>query len=250
MESKLMRIRISPDRPLCILVLVTTIMLQACSDSARESNTEASGTSEPQSKPGLVLFPSNEPSAGATVLVEGEDFRGDCSVQIVFDGSDTEPLVMASIDEEGIFSVQTVIPADAPTGKHQLTAQGLTGPNCDQFSDNADTLDINVKSPLPLLLIDTIEARPGGSVQIAGRGFCNDVACSPVIVLVDGAIVAQDIEVDADGSFNVTAQVPAVDNAGEIMVVAVQTDAAGETLRGFGDLIVTVRPGGKRPVIL
>ena len=245
-----MRIRISPDRPICILALVTTIMLHACSDSARESNTETSGASQPQTKSGLVLFPSNQLSAGATVLVEGEDFRGDCNVQIVFGGNDTEPLVTGSIDEVGFFSVQTVIPADAPTGKQQLTAQGLTGPNCDQFSDNADTLDIIIKSPLPLLLIDTIEARPGGSVQIAGRGFCNDAACSPVMVLVDGAIVAQDIEVDADGSFNVTAQVPAVDNAGEIMVVAIQTDAAGETLRGFGDLIVTVRPGGERPVIL
>jgi hypothetical protein len=250
MEGKSMRIRISPNRQLCILALVATIMLHACSDSSRESNTETHGASEPQAKPSFVLFPLNEPSAGATVLADGEDFRGDCSVQIIFDGKDTEPLSTGSIDEEGFFSVQTVIPADAPTGKHQLTAQGLTGPNCDQVSDNADTLDINIKSPLPLLLIDTIEARPGGSVQIAGHGFCNDAACSPVMVLVDGAVVAQDIEVDADGSFNVTAQVPAVDNAGEIMVVAVQTDAAGETLRGFGDLIVTVRPGGERPVIL
>lgn len=244
-----MQPRILSGRPLCLLALSAAILLQACSESTtKEANT--TGAVEARAQSEIELFPSNAPQAGATVLVEGRDFQGDCRIRIVFDGNHDEPLGTSGVGEKGEFAVQAVIPIDASAGEHELTIQGLAGPNCDQPSDNVARLDLDVKPPLPWLLIDTIEARPGGSVQVTGRGFCGDAACSPVMLLVDGAVVARDVDVGADGSFNVTAQVPAVDNAGEIMVVAIQTGAGGETLRGFGDLFVTVRPGGQRPVIL
>ncbi len=245
-----MQPRIPSGRPLCILALAVTFLLQACSDSTNEEAEVAAGAVGARAAPDFALFPSNEPKAGDTVLVEGTDFEGDCRIRILLDGNAAAPLGTSAIGKRGDFAVQSVIPEDLSAGAHELTAQGLTGPDCDQPSDNVARVDMDVKPALPVLLIDTIEARPGASVQVTGRGFCGDAACSPVMLLVDGAVVARDVDVGADGSFDVTAQVPAVDNAGEIMVVAVQTDADGETLRGFGDLIVTVRPGGQRPVIL
>ena len=234
-------------------VLVGFIALQACSGETSDSNSvdiDATGVSTGQTKAALSTWPSGEEAAGATVLIRGEDFSGDCSVRVSLDGDVKQPLGEADTTTEGAFSVQAVIPSDTDTGMHTLTAQGLAGPDCDEPSDNLATTDIDVKAPLPSLLIDTIEGRPGGTIQVSGRGFCGDPTCSAITLFADGSVAAADVEVATDGSFSVTALVPAVDNAGEIMVVAVQTDASGEMLRGFGDLFVTVRPGGERPVIL
>ena len=244
-----MRQRILRSLSLFLLALVGAVTLQACSESTEKSTAANGDAVETGAKSALVLFPSDAPTAGSTVLLVGREFSGDCGVRITLD-DDTKPLDTRAIGDTGSFSVQTEIPAAVAAGEHQLTAQGLGGSDCSEPSANVASVDIDVKPRLPLLLVDTIEARPGGTVQVTGRGFCGDPDCSPVMLLIDGAVVARDVDVGADGSFDVTAQVPAVDNAGEIMVVAVQTGAEGETLRGFGDLFVTVRPDVDRPVIL
>jgi len=184
------------------------------------------------------------------VLVSGTQFTGDCAVQISLGDDKKVMLTKTGVGMDGTFAVQAAIPTDTPVGTHDVSAQGLSGANCDEPSANAVAEPLAVVEIDPIIELDTVEGRPGGVTLVNGRGFCGAAECSTVSVLADGSVAAADVEVAEDGTFSAEARIPAVDNAGEIMVVALQTDADGNELRGFGDLIVTVRPEGERPEVV
>ena len=227
------------------LNLATTIMclgLLACNE-----NTTGVADTTGLAAARVSLWPSATSAAGTVLLVEGEDFAGDCKVRVRLDDDFATILAEAPVNTDGSISVQVAIPGETTPGTHTLEVQGLKGPECDESSRNFAAKPLAVSRSMPLLVLDTIEGRPGSSLTVNGRGFCSDMGCSLVTLITDGGVAANDIKVAEDGTFTTTAQIPAVDNAGNIMVVAMQYDANGDSLRGFGELIVTVRPGGKRP---
>ncbi len=211
---------------------------------------EAPGAVEGASA-GLAIFPPGPVPPGSVLLVRGGGFDQACAVRVSLGTPDPSALGEAPVEPGGTFSLPAVVPEDAPRGEHPVLAEALTraspdGP-CDVPGAAEPLGELTVAGNLPLLTLDRLEGRPGGPVSVTGRGFCAAPACSAVSLWMDGTLSAADVVVGADGTFSVDAQVPAVEAAGAIVVVAVQTDAAGDELRAFGDISLTVRPNVPRP---
>lgn len=109
---------------------------------------------------------------------------------------------------------------------------------------SGDPAPKGVEAPpaLPILVVDRIEGRPGSSLRFEGRGFCGEAGCSPVSIFIDGLPVAEGIRVRSDGTLSAQGMVPAVSAAGPVRIEAVQKGRQGEEIRGYGELIVTVKP--------
>jgi len=218
-----------------------------CCAAAREQEPRRQGATEQPARPTLSLGPAAG-LPGSTVTARGSGFRGDCLVRLSFDGENGPLLGTAEVDTAGSFSVQLVIPDQAAGERHVVLARGLRPGTtaCTAPSDDKAEAVFVLTPDLPTLVIDTREARPGGTVHIEGRGFCADSGCSAVTVLIDGQVAAGGIAVSPSGSFGVEARVPATKTAGTLAVAAVQTLADQTERRAFGTLEVTPRPNGRR----
>jgi hypothetical protein len=206
---------------------------------------------EQDSKPLLTLEPAAGP-AGSKTTVKGAGFRGDCGVNLFFDGANGASAGFAHVDRSGAFLASIVIPADAAEGRHPVFAEGLRarGESCADPSGNRGEAIFVVtqhSTAAPSLMIDTIEARPGSDVHVSGRGFCAEDGCSPVRVLIDGQVGAENVKVSAGGTFSTAARVPAIKTVGRLPVVAVQTLADQSEIHAFGEIEVTPRPNVQRP---
>jgi hypothetical protein len=212
------------------MALAACAVLQACSGGAGD------GPKATHLK--LSAQPTASSPAGSVVLLQGDDFGDGCDVRLFLEDA---ALADVRSDRDGTFAVQVVIPEQTAEGMHTVRAQSLDGGGCNEDTDGM-TVSLLVTAPLPVIDVSPMEGRPGSTVSVAGRGFCGAAGCSPVSVLINGFIAAPDVPVQSDGTFAIDALVPAVDAARDIAVVALQTDAAGDRLRAFGDVTVTVRP--------
>jgi hypothetical protein len=212
------------------------IALAAC--AALQACTGGHGDSPGAALLKLAVQPTASSPAGNVVLLRGDDFGSDCQVRLFLEG---QTLANVRSGGDGTFAVQVVIPEQTPPGTHDITARTLEGSGCNEAADGF-TVSVVVTAPPPVIEVNGIEGRPGGSVGIAGRGFCGAAGCSMVTVLMNGFVAADGVPVENDGTFTTDARVPAVEAGGEIAIVALQTDAAGEELHAFGDLGVSVRP--------
>jgi hypothetical protein len=197
----------------------------------------------------LALFPTAAPPGGA-VAAMGAGFFDHCAVELFLDALD-QPLGTAAVQSDATYSAQFIIPEDTEEGEHTVIAQGrtLAAQDCSEPSEMMAEATFSVTAPMPVITLEELEGRPGAAVQVRGRGFCADVACSPVTILLDGQVGASGVLVDADGTFVADALVPAISAAGSVAVVAIQTDADGIELRAFGEITVTVRPNRSPTVI-
>jgi hypothetical protein len=203
-----------------------------------------------QQGPRLTLEPASG-SPGSGVTAKGSGFRGDCRARLYFDTESGPLLGSADVDRSGSFSARLTIPEKSTGDRHLVLARGLRPgtDGCTAPSDNRAEAPFSLTPPRPRLVIDTLEARPGTTVHVEGRGFCADPGCSAVTVLIDGQVAAGDVKVSPQGSFSAEARVPAIKTAGEIVVAAVQTLADKTEIRVFGELEVTPRPNARqRPV--
>lgn len=199
-------------------------------------------------QPAIRVNPGAGPP-GATIAVAGQGFEMACGVDLLLDAVDA--LGSAVVGDAGTFSVQLVVPESAEEGDHSVVAEGREsdGESCTQPIDETAETDFIITAPMPLITLAVLEGRPGTAVEVEGRGFCADTACSPVTLLIDGQTSATDVAVEDDGTFVAEAFVPAIDAAGEVAVVAIQSDVQGMELRAFGELIVTVKPD-EPPVVI
>jgi hypothetical protein len=214
----------------CLIALAACVALQACSGGASD---------RPKAEHlKLSAQPTLSSPAGSVVLLQGDDFGDGCDVRLFL-----EDIALADVrsDRNGAFAVQVVVPEQTTEGMHTVRAQTLGDSGCNEDADGM-TVSLLVAALLPVIEVSPMEGRPGGTVSVAGRAFCGGADCSPVTVLINGLVAADNVPVDSDGTFTVDALVPAVDAAQDIAVVALQTDAAGGRLRAFGDVTVTVRP--------
>src|SRR5262249_48231552 len=157
----------------------------------------------------------------------------------------------AEVDRSGSFAARIAIPEQAAEGRHAVLARALRrgAKGCVEPSGNRAEAPFVVtpRGPAPpTLVIDTPEARPGSAVHVAGRGFCGEAGCSPATTLSGGQVAAGDVKVSPAGTFSAMARVPAINPAGKIAVVAVQTLADQSEIRAFGELEVTPRPNVRR----
>lgn len=214
-----------------LVTLCACALLQGCGGGDESS---AGNETAPAA---LEVFPADAGAPGDVVLVQGEGFGEDCRVSVSMEG---QPLADAR-SAGGGFAVQAVIPEGAARGVHTVTARTAGGSACNRAADGV-AIPLAVTEPRPVINLAGAEGRPGGVVAVAGRGFCSAAACSPVTVLMNGFVAADDVPVEADGTFLADALVPAVEAAGAIVVAAVQTSESGDPLRAFGDIVVTVKP--------
>jgi hypothetical protein len=213
------------------------------SESARSGQgASLTETAVPADGLALTLFPTAAPP-GSSIATMGGGFQGHCGVKLFLDALDT-PVATAEVEDDGTFTTQFIIPEAAEDGAHTVTAQGLNlaGQVCDEPSSTTAEAPLTVAGRMPVITLETQEGRPGTTVEVHGRGFCGDAMCSAVTILLDGQVGADGVMVDADGMFTVDAFVPAISAAGPIAIVATQTNADGNELRAFGELVVTVKP--------
>jgi hypothetical protein len=242
------------------VILLAAGLLQACGGGGGDAEPDAAaaaagGLNAPQRAAAadaapdpLTVFPTSGPP-GATIAAFGEGFQGRCGVDLFLDAVADPPLGTADVTRDGTYSTQMIIPEETASGLHTLLvrARSLLGQACTEVAATTDQETFTVTAREPVIEVQALEGRPGGAVEVRGRGFCADAACSPVMILINGQTAAGDVAVNADGTFVVDATVPAISAAGPVAVVAVQQDAAGGEARAFGEIIVTVRPNGPRP---
>lgn len=241
-----------------VLMLGTSILLQSCGGSGpdqgaageTEGGVRSLSTAQELAEDTLSVFPSSGPP-GATVAVTGGGFRGNCGVAIFLDVAGGVLLGNASVDQDGSYAGQFIVPPDTVEGEHDVIVEGRVEENgaCETPSDLSVTGSLTVSAIEPLITLSALEGRPGLTVDVDGRGFCPAAECSVVTILVDGQVGAEGITVEEDGTFNAAAFVPAIDAAGPVAVVAAQIDASANELRAFAELVVTIKPNERDPVV-
>jgi len=248
--------RVTLNKVTPLLAMTIALFLQGCGGSGGESSSPAVQTSSAATGSGTGITSSKvgiHPAsglAGAAVAISGNGFADACGVALFLDKTGGHSLVDGKISN-GIFNVQAVLPESTVPGELMIVGELLKsdGQGCTQSTSTTFETSFTVTGSMPIIELGILEGRPGTAVDVGGRGFCPDAECSPVTVLIDGQVAAPGVTVEDDGTFNAGAIVPAIDAAGLVGVVAVQTDADGSQLRGFGELIVTVRPNEDTPVI-
>jgi hypothetical protein len=242
------------------VILLAAGLLQACqgggNDDGAEADAAATGSSSSPQRAAaadaapdpLTVFPASV-APGGTIAAFGEGFQGRCGVDLYIDAVADPPFGTADVTSDGTYSTQLIVPEETASGPHTLLvrARSLAGQACTEVAATTDQETFTVTARQPVIEVQALEGRPGADVEVRGRGFCADAACSPVTILINGQTAAANVAVSADGTFLADATVPAISAAGTVAVVAVQQDAAGDEARAFGEIIVTVRPNAPRP---
>ena len=233
--------------------LSTALFVSGCGGSdggtqttADDGNSNTGGTTTPTvtgAANGQVSIHPEAGPAGSTVAISGRGFTAACRATLHVDSIGGEQLGGVDI-ANGEFDIQVVIPEASPVGTLLIVGDLLeaTGQDCTQSTGTNFETAFEVTGTMPIIVLASLEGRPGATVAVDGRGFCGAAACSAATLLIDGQVAARDIAVASDGTFSTDVIVPAIDAAGAVAVVALQTGAGGETLRAFGELVVTVRP--------
>ena len=241
-----------------LVVILVAITIQGCggsggdndtSNSSAVQNNAQSASTAPVTIDGDVNVHPKAGPAGSTIAVSGRGFADVCGVALFLDTLDGEGLAEATVTD-GAFDVQAVVPESAAEGDHTIVGDllELASQECTQSTGTNFETTFAVNGRIPIITLSLQDGRPGATVDVQGRGFCFD-ECSPVTLLIDGQVAASGVTVADDGTFGSAAMVPAIDAAGAVAVVALQTDSAGMELRGFGELTVTVRPDEKKVAI-
>ena len=244
------------SRVTVFLAIWAAMIIQGCgggSDSSRVDLASAgsagddAGLGEPSGKIGI--HPLSGPS-GSTVAISGKGFGNACGAQLYLRSLGGENLASSSVGD-GSFKLQAVLPEALEPGELSIVGELLTsdGTACTQSSGTTFETKFAIMDEMPIIELALHDGRPGSDVGVTGRGFCSDPECSGVTLLIDGQVATSGVEVAEDGTFSSAAMVPAIDAAGAVAVVAVQTAADGSALRGFGELFVTVRPNEEPPVV-
>ena len=210
-------------------------------------NPQGAGVAEPGGKVGI--HPLSGPS-GSTVAVSGRGFVNACGAALYLRSFGGETLANADVGD-GDFNIQAVLPEGLEPGEVTIVGEllGSDGAACTQSTGTTFEAKFEVMDEMPIIELAVHDGRPGSDVGVTGRGFCPQPECSDVTLLIDGQVATPGVEVAEDGTFSSAAMVPAIDAAGAVAVVAVQTAADGSVLRGFGEVFVTVRPNEEPPVI-
>jgi hypothetical protein len=241
--------------------MLLAMTIQGCGGGSGGGNNEPGNAANVAGKPTALgagvneqmaevgVHPTSGPS-GSTVAISGRGFADACGVNLFLGQLGGESLAEALIND-GSFAVQAVLPEALTSGELVIVGDLLEsdGQECTQSTGATFETTFDVTGGMPIITLALPEGRPGTEVGIEGRGFCGDPECSAVRLLIDGQVAATGVAVEDDGTFSTGAFVPAIDAAGAVAVVATQTDADGMELRGFGELIVTVRPNEEPPVV-
>jgi hypothetical protein len=209
----------------------------------------ASAQTVVDTKPFIALEPSAAQPA-TSVSVSGSGFDGDCAVRLSLD--ETADIARPEVGRSGTFQAAFRVPADAAEGVHEVVAQGVRAgvQGCSDPSGRVASARLSVtgggEAGVAVLTVDTVEARPGSLVHVSGRGFCAADGCSPVTIYISGQVSARNVRVGPGGTFTTPAAVPAVDTAGHIHVVAVQSGPGESEIRASSELRVTPRPNTPR----
>jgi len=199
------------------------------------------------SGPTLQVNPNAGP-AGIPVELTGFGFEaGTCRVAIYLDAIAGAPIAHAAVSANGFFSTNGAIPAGTSAGPHVLLAEGLeAGPlACDVRTGEvaqASFRVIEVPAATPLIQVPVGEVTPGTELVITGTGFCPSPPCSPVTILFGGLPGVHDVPVGPSGAFVANTQIPGGAPLGHALIVAMQTNEAGEIVQAFGEVDLQVRP--------
>lgn len=238
-----------------ILAMGAAILIQGCGGSGGDAAGNRVDTMNPGSA--VLAAPNSELRvhpvyglAGSTVAISGAGFADACGATLFLEKPGGDRLARASI-KDGVFKVQAALPEALNSGELVIVGELLKsdGQECLQPTGNTFETKFDVIGTMPIIELAVRDGRPGSDVEINGRGFCGAAECSAVTLLIDGQVAVSGVEVAEDGTFASGAMVPAIDAAGLVAVVAVQTAADGSELRGFGELFVTVRPNEEPPVV-
>lgn len=240
-----------------LLALAVALFIQGCGGAGNNGIDAANTNSQPlaegagldESTNKVGIHPRSGPS-GSTVAVSGRGFANACGATLYLRMFGGERLANASVGD-GNFTLQAVLPEGLGPGELTIVGELLSsdGTACTQSTGTTFETKFEVMDEMPIIELAVHDGRPGSDVGVTGRGFCSQPECSAVTLLIDGQLTAAGVEVAEDGTFSAGAMVPAIDAAGAVAVVALQSAADGSELRGFGELFVTVRPNEEPPVI-
>lgn len=157
---------------------------------------------------------------GEEVTVYGYNFTAEARVYVYYypDGARIQ-LARVESDEDGDFKVDVTIP-ESYAGAHEVYAED------EEYIDAYDYFDVE-----PGLTVDPEEGPVGTNVTVEGHGFAEDEQEIEARYYLDGnyTVIAEDIEADENGSWEVSFQIPASDQGSHKM------DAEGED-SSFGEV--------------
>jgi hypothetical protein len=166
--------------------------------------------------------------AGESTAVTGGGWPADTEVSLQATGPDGDPVggpVTATTTASGALpSTAYPIPADAPSGTYTMTATALDAVDAPTTLTATDAFEVADETAPAAPVIDT---PADGSVTsdrtptVSGTGEPG----AGVDVSIDGAVIAEDVPVAADGTWSVEPTTPLAD--GEHTVSATQTDPSG-----------------------
>jgi len=176
-----------------VLIIVLVICLAAIAPPA----TDAQAVCIP--RPELTLSPDRG-VPGDTITLSGVHFGNRNWVDIYYNGILLEEVQSTST---GHITIDITIP-DSPRGRHEVMAE-------------AEALEADVTHAIatftvwPALTVSPDKGRPGSALNITGRGFVGNETILDVRYWFNASYetVAEDIPVGADGTWEVTFQVPA-----------------------------------------
>jgi len=158
-----------------------------------------------QAQDATIQLSPNDGVPGERVTIYGRNFTPDRYVDIYYDGSRLRELYDngtpgddVRTDEDGYFQVDFFVP-ESHTGDHVVLAEDTHG------VDAYDYFDVE-----PGLTIDTEEGPVGTTVTVEGHGFAEEEENMELLYYLDGTaeVVEDDIEVNADGYWQASFQVP------------------------------------------
>jgi hypothetical protein len=110
----------------------------------------------------------------------------------------------------------------------QGTAVGNTAPVATPYLQLVGTIPVAGQATV----------KSGDHATAYGSGFCAATACSPVTLTIGGRVAARNVDVSANGTFQVSFTV--LEDPGRYTVTASQEDADGSTLEDSATLVVAV----------
>ena len=180
---------------LIVIMLITCLVALALPAVPAQAQDEAS----------IYLSP-DDGVPGKKVTIYGYNFTPQCYVDIYYDGSRLRELYVdgtvreyVKTDENGDFEAEFFVP-ESYSGDHEVLAE--------------DTDDVKASDDFtvePGLTVDPDEGTVGTTVTVEGHGFAKDEEDIELRYYVNGAdyeTVAEDIEADDDGWWEVSFQIP------------------------------------------
>jgi len=157
-----------------------------------------------QAQDAYILLSPDDGVPGEEITVYGQNFTPGRWVDIYYDTNgdreftEDEWVIDERADDYGYFQVDFEVP-ESYTGDHEILAEDTYG------VDAYDYFDVE-----PGLTINTEEGPVGTTVTVEGHGFAEEEENMELLYYLDGTaeVVEDDIEVNADGYWQASFQVP------------------------------------------